>query len=158
MAFPTIDTTPSTYASTVFIRAKQVRAECVRYIAQCDAGAINLQDVAEAFMAGVLGPIKLELATIALVSGLFAELARQRPVAFADATAAQTAYQAAQTAIANLILFMEANLPVDGTRRLLSQTLSNDGSGTLAQRTITVAGSIASFRAALVTCRDAFEA
>jgi hypothetical protein len=67
MAFPTIDTTPSTYASTVFIRAKQVRAECVRYIAQCDAGAINLQDVAEAFMAGVLGPIKLELATIALV-------------------------------------------------------------------------------------------
>jgi hypothetical protein len=75
-----------------------------------------------------------------------------------DATAAQTAYQAAQTAIANLILFMEANLPVDGSRRLLSQTLSNDGSGTLAQRTITVAGSIASFRAALVTCRDAFEA
>jgi hypothetical protein len=141
----------------VFIRAKQVRAECVRYIAQCDAGAINLQDVAEAFMAGVLAPIKVELATIALVSGLFAELARQRP-SLVDAATAQTAYQSAQTAIANLILFMEANLPIDGSRRLLSQTLSNDGSGTLAQRTITLAGSIASFRAALVTCRDAFEA
>jgi hypothetical protein len=156
MAFPTPDTTPSSYASTVFIRAKQVRAECVLLIAQCDAGAINLQDTAESFMAGVLGPIKTELATIALAPGLFAELARQRP-SLVDAATAQTAYGQAQTAIANLILFMEANLPIDGSRRLLSQTLSNDGSGTLTQRTITVAGQIAAFRAALVTCRDAFE-
>lgn len=158
MAFPTIDTTPTSYAQTVFIRAKQVRAACVTTIAQCDGGSINVHDAAAGFMAGLLGPVKAELAVIHDVNGIFAELARQRPVAFVDAQSAQTAYEAAQSAIATLILFMEANLPVDGSRRLLSLTVSNDGSGSLTQRTITAAPSISAFKTALVTCRDAFEA
>lgn len=158
MAFPTDDTSPLAAAQLILQRAKALRFDATKYIAQCDAGAINIHDVASAFMANHLAPVKTQLATLVAIPGVYDALVQLKPNKFADAAAAQTAVAAVQTAINDMIVFLEANLPMDAQRRVLSLTVSNDGSGTLTQRTITAAGSIASFRTQLVTFRDAFEA
>jgi hypothetical protein len=158
MPFPTAETLPDDAARLLIIRAKSLRSNAVSYIAQCDAGAINVHDVGASFMAGLLGPTKVEFAALVAIPGIYEELARQKPNSFASAAAAQTAVGTVQSALNTLITFLEGNLPVDAQRRLLSLALSNDVSGTLTQRTITAAGSIASFRSALVTFRDAFDA
>lgn len=160
MPFPTGDTSASVAAQTIFVRAKKIRDDCVTFIAQCDASALNVATICESFMAN-LAAVKVELAAYASIDGLFAELSRQKPAALADASAAQTAFTEAQSAIQTMITFLEANIPMDDantTRRVLVKVLSNNGSGTLSARIITNAGQLTAFRGQLVTLRDAFSA
>jgi hypothetical protein len=156
MAFPTGDTTAADAAKLLVVRAKQLRTDAVAYIAQCDAGALKVHDVAASFMASELATVKAELTLLAAIPGVNDELARQHPDVFADATAAGSAVTAVLSAITTLISWLEQHLPVDASRTLLSLTVSNDGSGKLTQVTITAAGAIAAFRAQLVTFRDTF--
>lgn len=160
MPFPTSETCASDAARIIFMRAKRIRDDCVTYIAQCDASALNLASIAGGFLANLAG-VKGEFTTFNAIEGLAAELSRQRPTALADASAAQTAFDAARTAIDTTITWLEANIPMDDpatTRRVLAWVLSNNGSGTLTGRIITNAGQLAAFKAQLQTLRDAFSA
>lgn len=158
MAFPSDVSTIADTVRTVLVRAKQCRQAADSYIAQCDAGALRVNDVAQSLMDSFLRPVKVELASFATQPGLFDEFVRLRPTAFASAAAAQTAYQGALQAVTDMISFIEDNLPVDAQRRLLSLTVSQDDTGTLTQRTITAGASLTAFRAQLVLFRDAFDA
>jgi hypothetical protein len=158
MAFPTGDTTAADAAKLLVVRAKQLRSDAVAYIAQCDAGALRVHDVAASFMASELALVKAEITVLAAVPGVNDELARQHPDIFADAVAAGTAIAAVSNAITALITWLEQHLPVDASRNLLSLTVSNDGTGKLTQVTITAAGAISAFRTQLVTFRDTFGA
>jgi hypothetical protein len=160
MAFPTNDLTPSDAARAILGHARALRSDAQKYIDQCNAGSLNVHDVAAAFCANHLARVKVQWAALDDVPGVFEELARQKPNQFANAAAAQTAFNAAATAINNMILYIEANIPMDNpatTRRILSLILSNDGSGTLTQRTITAGASLNAFKAQLETFRDAFD-
>lgn len=143
-------------ARKALVLTKRLKDDCVKYIAQCDAGTLFLHDVAAGFMMNHLVPLKSTLTTIATVENIFSALSFLKPNRFANAAAAQTAFTNAQTAINNMILFLESDtgIPKDASRRILTLILSNDGSGTLAQRTITNAGQLATFKTQLETLRD----
>jgi hypothetical protein len=158
MAFPTNDQSPLEAARTMLVRAKGLRADATRYISQCDAGVLNVHDVASGFMANHLSPVRTELQAFIAIPGIYQALVTLKPSSFADANAAQTAVNTVLTAIATLITYLEGNLPIDASRRLLSLDLSNNGTGTLTQRTITAPASLNAFRAQLVTFQAAFDA
>ncbi len=160
MAFPINGNTADTAAEQAFNLAKNMRQVAVTLIAQCDAGALNCVDAAQTFMHNQLSTGKTKLVALAAVPGIYDALVRMKPNKFADATAAQAAYAAVQTAVNTMIVYMEANIPMDDavvTRRATIQIVSNDGSGTLTARTITNAAQRAAFKAQLEAFRDAFE-
>ena len=158
MAFPTDSNTPLYAVNGLLTWAKTMRDDAAYFIAQCDAGSLNVYEVARTFMVTHLSRAKINIQVLAAVPGVFDLLAEQKPAAFTGASAAQAAVDDVIVAINDMISFLEANLPMDAERRLLAQVVSEDGTGTLSHRMITAGGALTAFRAQLVTFRDAFEA
>ena len=155
--FPSTTDTASPVVGYVLNYARLLRAQSDRYVAQCDSGVLNVADVATSFL-HYLSTAKTSFATWAAVDGLYGEFARQMPAKFPTANDAQNAFAAARAAVDDLIAWLEANIPVDASRRIAVQVLSNDGTGRLTPRTITVQAQLDVFRAQLLAFRDAFEA
>jgi len=158
MAFPTNNQSPLDAAQTLLVRAKGLRSDAAKYIAQCNAGALNLHDVASGFMANHLAPVRTEWQGLVEIPGVYQALCTLKPAVFADAAAAQTAVTEALTAIIAMIVYLEANIPMDAQRRILSLEISNNGSGTLTQRTITAPAALTAFRNELMAFQSNFDA
>lgn len=157
MTFPTNNQSPHDSARQMISLAARMRNAAGTYIAQCDAGAMNINDVCFGLMA-MLAESKVSINTLSLIPGVYVQLVEIKPNKWFDAVAAQTDVAGAVSAIDAMIAYIENNAPVDAQRYLQTMKLSNDGSGTLTPRMVTAAGQLAAFRTQLVAFRDAFDA
>lgn len=150
---------PDQAASTIFQIARYCRTFAATFIAQCDAGTLFLDDsggqpgVIATFLPA-LANYKARWASIVAVPGVLAELQRQFP----NKNLTQTDLDNAISAINTMIAFLETNSLKDAQNRLLFRIALLDGSGQTTAFTVTAGGQVATFRAALVTFRDAFDA
>ena len=72
-------------AKTALIRARTLRRDAEKYIAQCDASALSAQDLIVSFLYYELRLIKQELAVLVAVPGFFSALQQLRPATWATA-------------------------------------------------------------------------
>lgn len=156
MAFPTDTNIAADAANELILLCRNLRLSGKIYVDQCDAGAVNINQVYNRFLGGQLASAKTRLAILMAVPGIFDELARMKPGSFVNAAAAQTAVQEVQTALNTIITQLETDAPVDASNRLLVTIAARNGSGQVTDRTITAAGPLATFRGYLVAFRDAF--
>lgn len=145
----------ATAADNLLSIAGLCRARAVQYIAQCDAGAINVREVAEHLMQQI-GTLKTQWAALIVVQGVGEEIERRYPHKTFDPDI-DTELITAGTAMQTLVNFMESNLPKNG-QWLNVREISPAGSGQLVDRLVTNGASLANFKSALETFRDAFDA
>lgn len=132
--------------------AKTMRAVAGSFIAQCDAGSLNLADAMN-WMRDLGKVYKPQWAVLAAVPGVGAWLETKYGVADGDASIAT-----ARTEMQTMIDFLEANIPMDASNRPLTIVAAKDGNGTITGRLYTNAPALATFKAGLETFRDAFSA
>lgn len=149
---------PDQAASTIFQIARYCRTFASQLIAQCDGNVLLLDDqagnigVVSTFLPAIAS-YKSRWASITAVPGVLAQLQAMFP----SKNLVQADLDGALSAINTMIAFLEANAPKDASSFLLFRKLTGDGTGQTTPRTVTNAGQIASFRAALVTFRDSFD-
>lgn len=132
--------------------AKIMRGVAANFIAQCDAGSLNIADVMN-WMRDLGKIYKPQWALLASVTGVGAWLETKYDVVGGDAS-----ITTARNAIQAMINYLEGanGIPVDASNRALTIMMAKDGNGTITGRLITNAPSLALFKSNLETFRDAF--
>lgn len=150
---PVNSISPDVSAHRLLEMGRNMRAGAEKYIAQCNAGSVNLHDLANGFLLS-LSYFKADWAIHSATSGVAAAVAARFPnKVFNAATEISNVGAAIQTMINDL----EASLPVDGSNRLLTQTLRKDGSGMMDQRTLTTPANLATLKTKLEAFRDTLD-
>ena len=156
MPFPSnTDTNANTAADRLIVLARQIRADAVKYIAQCDAASVNAHDLISAFCVNHLVPSAALWATMAAVPGVAAVIRQRFPGQFASDADVTTALNAAQAAMDATINYVVANTPKDNQEWVLTLKVVNNA---FEQRIVTTSGAINPLRAQLIALRDAFSA
>lgn len=155
MAIPTSDNNARRAAERIRQLAKAIRSDAAKYIAQCDATAVNAHDLIGSFAMNHLTPALAEWATLIAVGGIQAELRLMFPGNWASDAAVTADLSAAQTAMEGTLAYIVTNTPTDGSAQNWVTTLRVVNNA-FVQRIVTQAGAITPLRAQLVTLRDVF--
>lgn len=144
---------PDIVANVIADDARNARANAAAMIAQCDGGALNLNEILTVFLRN-LSIWRTRWPQTTAVAGVLAQIQARFPAK----NVTQATLDAVPPAIQTMIVFIEANFPVEAvTNRPLHLIMARDGTGNVTPRTITAGASLTAFRAALVTFRDAFD-
>lgn len=154
MPFPTNETSNATLgADRLADIGRRIRAECTKYIAQCDGGSVNAHDLV-AMAANFLRPARADWAAISVVSGVPAAVRDKFPGAgFASDAAVTTEMTADLAAIDAALTYIVTNTPKDGSGYLLTLQISGNQ---FVQRTVTDPTQRANLKAALTSLLNAF--
>ena len=155
MAIPTSDNNVTRAAERIRQLAKAIRSDAVKYIAQCDGGAVNAHDLISAFAINHLTPAIAEWTTLKAITGIEGALRLMFPGAWASDAAVTVDLSAAQGAMEDALEFIVTNTPTDGSAQNWVATL-RVVDNQFEQRVVTQSGAITALRAELVTLRDAF--
>jgi hypothetical protein len=153
MPIPTSDNNADLAAERIRQIAKALRQEAVKYIAQCDATAVNAHDLVGALAIQQLTPSIALWATLKAVTGVPASLRLKFPGVWASEAAVTTDLNAAQTVMENTLSYIVANTPTDGSGWVLTLKVT---ANLFEQRVVTAGAQITPLRAQLVLLRDAF--
>jgi hypothetical protein len=153
MAIPTTDNNADVAAERIRQIAKSVRQEAVKYIAQCDANAVNAHDLVSALGIQQLTPGIVLWATLKAVTGVPAAMRLKFPGVWASEAAVTTDLNAAQTVMEETLAYIVTNTPKDGSGWVLTLRVT---ANLFEQRVVTAGAQITPLRAQLVLLRDAF--
>lgn len=133
-------------------RRKFVRGGAQKWINDCDAGSVNVNN----FMHQAMNAFRDSVAlwnTWRLFAGVAAALREILPGRWADDAAVNTSLQTAQTGLETAMTDIIAQIPQDASNYVLTLKIVN---GAFEERIVTNGAALASLRAVLVALQDSF--